>query len=168
MSTTPRLMWRPPSATWMTCCARVGSMTVPLPPDVVQPGESSGDFCLSSPPDTSHTRCVARCKHLAFAQLCSKVAKLGDWRTYTKLQQLRRNDPAVICWICGTKAHGSDSLHQIHSFRNLSLRILGQSFAVDGSDGMVQRATSKITKAKNHKLPSPRRKGRPRTTLCNV
>ena len=33
MSTAPCLMWRPLSATWMTCCA-----PVPFPPDVTWPG----------------------------------------------------------------------------------------------------------------------------------
>ena len=47
MSTAPCLMWRPPSATWVTCCALVGAVTVPKPSDVAWPGESSRNHYLS-------------------------------------------------------------------------------------------------------------------------
>ena len=70
MSTAPCLMWRSLSATQVTCCALVG-------PDVVWPGESSGNY-LSSPPGTSHPRCVARCTWPVSALLCSTVVKCGD------------------------------------------------------------------------------------------
>ena len=61
MSTVPCLMWRPHSATLVTCCALVGAVTVPLVPDAVWPGESWGNPCLSSAPGTSHLRCTATC-----------------------------------------------------------------------------------------------------------
>ena len=38
VSIAPDLMWRPPSATWVTCCAPVGVVAVTLPPDVAWPG----------------------------------------------------------------------------------------------------------------------------------
>ena len=38
VSMAPDLMWRPPSATWVTCCAPVGVVAVTLPPDVAWPG----------------------------------------------------------------------------------------------------------------------------------
>ena len=38
MTTAPCLMWRPLSATWVTCTALVGAVTVALPPDVAWPG----------------------------------------------------------------------------------------------------------------------------------
>ena len=47
MSTAPCLMWKPPSTTLVICCAPVGAVTVPLLPDAVWPGESSGNSCLS-------------------------------------------------------------------------------------------------------------------------
>ena len=42
MSMAPCLIWRPLSPTWVTCCAPVVAVTMPLPPDVVCPGKSSG------------------------------------------------------------------------------------------------------------------------------
>ena len=47
ISTAPCLMWKPLSATEVICYAPVGAVTVPLLPDVVWPGESSGNSCLS-------------------------------------------------------------------------------------------------------------------------
>ena len=61
MSMAPNLIWWPLSATWVTCCAPVGAETMPLLPAVVWPGESLGNFCLSSPPGACHLRCAARC-----------------------------------------------------------------------------------------------------------
>ena len=49
-------MWRPLSAAWVTYCAPVGAVTVPLLPDVAWPGKSAGKSNLSSPPSTSHLR----------------------------------------------------------------------------------------------------------------
>ena len=48
------LMWRPPSATQVRCCALMGSVRESLPPDAARTGESSGNSYLSYPPDTSH------------------------------------------------------------------------------------------------------------------
>ena len=78
MSKAQSLMLRPRSSIWVTCCARVGSVAVPLPPDTVWSKESSGNYCLSSPPVTSPQRCVARCTRRVSARLCSTLAKRGD------------------------------------------------------------------------------------------
>ena len=75
----PRLMWRTISATW----ALVGFATVPFPPDVVSPGESSGNAGLSSPPSMSHLRCAARYTLLASTRLGPMIVTLllgtGFW-----------------------------------------------------------------------------------------
>ena len=47
MSTASCLMWRSLSATYVICCAPVGSLTVPFLPDVDWPRKSSGNSCLS-------------------------------------------------------------------------------------------------------------------------
>ena len=105
MLNAPTLMWRLLSAIWVTCCALVVAVTVPLPPDAVWPGESSRSYCLSSPPGTSHLRCVARCTWPVSAPLCSTVAKHVAPRSKMK------------------------HLHP-HYSRNMAIRILRQSFAV--------------------------------------
>ena len=98
MSTAPCLMWKPISATLLICCAVEGAMTVPLLPDVVWPGESSGNPSLSLPPVTSHPRYVARYMWPAFTRLCFMIAKRGHQRNPSC-----GNDRAMIGWICGIK-----------------------------------------------------------------
>ena len=68
------LMWRPFSAMWVACCALLVAVTAPSPPDAVWAGESSGNYCLSSLPGTSHLRCVEKCTRPVSAWLCSTVA----------------------------------------------------------------------------------------------
>ena len=66
MSMAPCLMWRPLSATWVTCYAQVGAATVQLLSDVAWPGESSENSYLFSPPGTSRLiRRTARCNYTA-------------------------------------------------------------------------------------------------------
>ena len=57
----PSLMWRPLSAIWVRCCVPVGAVTVPLLPNTVWLGESTGNYYPSPPPGTSLLMCVARC-----------------------------------------------------------------------------------------------------------
>ena len=95
MSTAPCLMWRPLSATWVTCCAQVGVGTVPLPPNIAWPGESWVNSCLCSPPAT-YTAYI----HLA---MLHDSETQGPNASYPDLQWLHRNDCLIICWICGTK-----------------------------------------------------------------
>ena len=78
MSKAPSLMWRPLSALWVTCYAPVVAMTVPLPSDAVWSGESSGNYCLSSPPGTSFLRYLATCTRPVSTWLCSTVVKHWD------------------------------------------------------------------------------------------
>ena len=53
-------MWTALSATWVTCCAAIGAVIVPLLPNVVWKRESSGNCCPPTPPGTSRLRCTAR------------------------------------------------------------------------------------------------------------
>ena len=78
---------------WVTCCALVGAMPVPMPPDAAWPGERSGNYCLSSSPGTSRLRCVARCGRPVSARLCSTVAKRTE---HSNLERLRRSDCAMF------------------------------------------------------------------------
>ena len=77
MSKAPSLMWGTLSAIWVTCCALVGAVTVPLLPDAAWLVESSGNYILSSPPGTSLLRCVASYTQPLSARLCSMVVKRG-------------------------------------------------------------------------------------------
>ena len=76
MSTAPYSMWKPNSTA--TYCALVGTVTVPLLPDVVWPGASSGNFSnsfQSKTPYTSHLGYVAKWTRPAFVWLCFTVSK---------------------------------------------------------------------------------------------
>ena len=83
MLTAPSLMWRTFSAIWVTYCALVGAVTVPLLPDAAWPGESSGNYCLSSPPGTSLLRYMARYTWPVSAWLCSIVVIRGVRTSWT-------------------------------------------------------------------------------------
>ena len=83
MSKAPSLMWRTFSAIWKTCCAVVGAVTAPLLPDAAWLRESSGNYCLSSPPGTSPLRCMARYIWPVSAPLCSMAAKCGVRTSWT-------------------------------------------------------------------------------------
>ena len=91
MWTAPCLMWRPPTATFVTCCALVGAVTVPLPPDGAIAARCCvvwGNFRKLLPLTTRHLH--------------------GGYRwgpNTTDLQELCRSDRAMIHWSCygGTK-----------------------------------------------------------------
>ena len=96
------LMWRPSFATLVICWAPVEAVTAWSRPGAVWLGESSGNFCLSWPPDTSHQRSMAMCLKPVFAQLCSMVVKHRDPKTRNY-----NSFATVIHWICGVK-HSDD------------------------------------------------------------
>ena len=84
----------------MTCSSSGAAVTVPLLSVVARHGESSGDSCLSSTPDTSHLRCAARCMTPMSTRLCSMVEKdMGTERLWPATAPLQ--DRATIRWICG-------------------------------------------------------------------
>ena len=143
-------------------CAKEGPM-VALLPDAVWPGESSGNSCLSKPPDTSHPGYVARCTRPAFVQLCSMVAKLGDQRDPPELW-LRQNDHVIIHWICGNKDRDetpSTSLQQKLDIKDITLVLRCQQLRWYGHG---QQATSSTKSITNFQIFGTRKKGRPRKT----
>ena len=80
------------------------------------------------------------------------------------LQRLRRNDCAVIRWICGTKVQDelpSDSLLQKLGIKDILAVLRSGRLRWYGH---VQRATSCIKSITDLPLPGPRRPGRPRKT----
>ena len=93
------LMWRPLSVIWVTCCAPVGAVTVPLLPDAVWPGESSGNHIAC--PDLS----PKVCGRVYTACVPSAMLHGGKmWGPNTSnLERLHHNDHVMIHWICGTK-----------------------------------------------------------------
>ena len=93
LSKAQSVTWRPLSAFGVTCCAPVGALTVPLPPGADWHGESSGNYCLYSPPITSLLRCMARCSRPMSTPLWSTVAKCWDRITPTSPQQRPHHDP---------------------------------------------------------------------------
>ena len=123
-------MWKPHCATWVICCALVGAVTVPLLPDAVWPGESSGNSPVLT---TRHLSCRIRGKvYEAFV----RSAMLHGSKTWgpTELELLRRrNDRA---WSIGSVASKTETKHpQLHYYSNLASRTLHQSFTVSDSVG---------------------------------
>ena len=60
-------------------------------------------------------RYAARCSQLAFGQLCFMVVRPGTWApNASDLQWLRRNDHAMIRWICGAKLEDKISSAVLH------------------------------------------------------
>ena len=101
MSNAPSLMWKTLSLIWATCCALLGALTMPLPPDAA----SSGKFRQLLPVLTSrHLSPKMRGKQYT---ACVCLAMLHGSVTLglniLDLKLLRRNDRAMIQWICGTK-----------------------------------------------------------------
>ena len=160
MSMAPWLMWRPPSATWMTCCALVGAMTVLLPPEVAQPVESSENFCPSS--DTSHQRCESKCTTL----VCS--AMLYDSETWRQTPLTCSGSATMtMSWAIGSVAPETETKHpQLHYYENLELMILRQSFAVEDSDGIhIYNVPHPVT---DFPIPGTRGRERPKRHGLNV
>ena len=82
----------------------------------------------------------------------------------TGLQQLRRNDRAMIRWICGTKVRDetpSVSLLQKLGIEDIAAVLCSRRLRWYGH---VQRASSCIKAVTDLAIPGTRRKGRPRMT----
>ena len=164
MSMAPCLMWEPLSANWVIFSPPVGAVTVPLLPDVVWPGESSGISCLSWPPDTSHPGYMARCTRPALARLYLMVAKCGDQRN----TNCGSSAAMTVPWLVGSVASKTETKHaQLHYYWNLASRALHRSFAVGNSDGMAMynrpRPVSNLSQTL-HFPAQERKKERPRKT----
>ena len=100
---------------------------------------------------------------LMWNPLCDiAIAQAVAWSG--KIQWLRRNDYAMICWICGTKEREKTPLASI-------LQKLGTEDITTVLRkwqfwwyGHVQHATSCIKSVSNFLIPSTRKQGRPRKT----
>ena len=115
------------------------------------PGESSGNYCLSSPPGTSFLRCVARYTWPVLSAMLHGSEKSGP--NILDLKQLYHNDRAMICWICDTKDRvETSSVLLLQKLISMQLRWYGH----------VQRAMSCIKSVTD--LRFPRGKGRLRQT----
>ena len=98
----------------------MGAVTAPLLPDVVWPGESARNSCLS-PPDT---RCTARCSWFASALFNSTLAKHGGWMPL----HCSGSTAMVVPWSDGFVAPKTNTKYpRLHYARNLALTILRQS-----------------------------------------
>ena len=98
MSMASSLRWRPLSGIWVT-----GLVTVPLSPDAAWPGDSSGNYCLSSLRGTSLLGCMARYTEPVPICLWSTVVKHGDWTPPTGLHHVNHT---MFHWICSSKDQG--------------------------------------------------------------
>ena len=160
--TAPKSMWKPPSAIWATYFRLVVVVIELLLLAVVRPAASSESCCQSSLQSTSLSRYAARCSQLVFGQLCSTAVTWAP--NASDLQRLRRNDRAMIRWICGAKLAD-----------NIPTAVLHQKLDLDEITavlrtrplrwyGHVQRATSCINSITRLELPGTRDRGRPRKT----
>ena len=100
------------SATRVTCSVRVGAVIVQLLPEFAPPSEDSGNYSLG----LSRIRWGCRSdtsRHISFRirgkvdSSCVRSRMLHGNETWgpnvSDLQRLKRNDRAMIRWICGVK-----------------------------------------------------------------
>ena len=81
-------MWTALSVTWVTCCATIGAVIVPLLPNVVRKRESSGNCCPPTPPGTTRLRCTTR--HCPFG-CAPRWRNVGTW-------ELKRGNWVPLAW----------------------------------------------------------------------
>ena len=136
------------------------TVTVPLLPDAVWLGESSGNYCLSSPPGTSLIRCVARCASPLRSAMLHSSETWGP--TTSNLEWLCHNGSTMTHWICGTKDQDETPSA---SRKKLGIKDIMRVLMVGGCDGIDMYSVPRPVLYSNLSdliLPSPRGKGRPR------
>ena len=134
MSMALRMMWRPLSATCVTCCWGWGFWQCHCCQMLHGLGFSSGKSCPSSPPGISCLSCAARCIWGVPTQLCYMVAKHG----YQVPLMCKVPTPLTTPWSIGYVAPKTKTKHsRLHYARILPLRISRQSFRIAGLDVWV-------------------------------
>ena len=162
VSTALCLTGKPLSATWVICWAPAGAVTVPLLPDVVWPGGSSGNSCLSQ---TRHVSPRIRGK---VYEACVHSAMLHGRETWGPNHPNCSGSAAItVRWSVGSVASEtrdeppSASLLQKFGIEDITSVLCCRRLRWHDH---VKRAMSCIKSITNFPIPGTRKKGRPGNT----
>ena len=147
------LIWRPPFATWVVCCAPVWVVAEPLPPGVVWSERSSGNSFLSSRKGARKGAHILR----LFGYYKLHSSEIWGPNASDRLQ-LFSNNCSMIRWICGTK--GRDETPLASLLQKIGIEDIAP-FAVKTVSSGITLCIKSVT---NLAVPGIRRRGKHRKT----